>query len=704
MRLYKGICNTLAKVTTLEEKYIVLLLTSLIVIIIFRILKVFGKKIIQKVTTGRKEFVSNQTYQVILNALEILVFILLFDDYIKGLMTLISVISAAMTISLRDFILNFFCGVYIKFKKPFKVEDRIQIEDIKGDVMSISTFSFEILEVSNKEDNGQSTGIVIHYPNSTIVSKPVKNINKGFKYIWNEMTIKVCLDCDLANNKKMILDQYSPLKEKFIEIEVDCLGEDSDVVIKYCDAKNIIYLNSPKKLEEFANELYGKLSLKQSDVLNKAAKDLREYVHDDYELANCVEKGIIYHHGSIPEQVRYFIESLYADVPELGMLIANSTLLEGVNIPATKMFILDPSRGSGYLSASSFKNLIGRVCRFGEIFNEKTGSLDYLMPEIHIIKGKYCRTNFNASSFVKGRKILVEDSDKIVDEINNPLLKNNNSEAEEVKKAEEILENISSTDSIIEEYDNKPKTKVGKLCFENSVSIFNIFEKEIQISEELKQIDKVHSLDTVFAVMDYLFFSKIDKDSGEYNNLKRLREAEAQKFYKMLINWRIIGFTIKDMVSEVVNYWNTLREGSQIVYVGKWGDKTRGGYKKYWTDISQKREYEKVNLAIVRLKEEYDFIDNEIVKYIEILHSLDLIEESFYLKIKYGTDNKEKIALLNCGISNTLTKLLKDKYKNLYEFDFARSTVIFSEKLIPKMIENNENGILISEVKMNSKE
>lgn len=204
MRLYKDICNTLAKVTTLEEKYIVLLLTSLIVIIIFRILKVFGKKIIQKVTTGRKEFVSNQTYQVILNTLEILVFILLFDDYIKGLITLISVISAAMTIALRDFILNFFCGIYIKFKKPFKVEDRIQIEDIKGDVMSISTFSFEILEVSNKEDNGQSTGIVIHYPNSTIVSKPVKNINKGFKYIWNEMTIKVCLDCDLANNKKEI--------------------------------------------------------------------------------------------------------------------------------------------------------------------------------------------------------------------------------------------------------------------------------------------------------------------------------------------------------------------------------------------------------------------------------------------------------------------------------------------------------------------
>ena len=122
MRLYKDICNTLAKVTTLEGKYIVLLLTSLIVIIIFRILKVFGKKIIQKVTTGRKEFVSNQTYQVILNALEILVFILLFDDYIKDLMTLISVISAAMTIALRDFILNFFCMCHLWHVTSFATE------------------------------------------------------------------------------------------------------------------------------------------------------------------------------------------------------------------------------------------------------------------------------------------------------------------------------------------------------------------------------------------------------------------------------------------------------------------------------------------------------------------------------------------------------------------------------------------------------
>ena len=160
------------------------------------------------------------------------------------------------------------------------------------------------------------------------------------------------------------------------------------------------------------------------------------------------------------------------------------------------------------------------------------------------------------------------------------------------------------------------------------------------------------------------------------------------------------------MISNVVRYWNSLEgEKSKEVYVGKWGDKTRGGgHRDYWTDISTKDEYEKINLAIVRLKEEYDFIDNEIIKYIETLYSLELVEESIYLKIKYGTDDRTKITLLNCGISGMLTNLLQRKYSDLFIVDKENSTVSFSKDLVSQMTKNNENGVLISEVKMNVKE
>ena len=232
MNFYKSICEVISDVTTIDKEYVYVIISTLSVLVIFYLLKIIGRKIIQKLTSGRREFVSNHAYQVVLNILEVLILIIIWDEYIKGLMTLISVISAAMTIALRDFILNFFCGIYIKFKKPFKVEDRIQIGDIKGDVMSTSTFSFEILEVSTKEDNGQSTGIVIHYPNSSIISGPVKNINKGFKYIWDEMIVKIEIDCDLANNKKEIykivnsLDTVKNIPRKMKNQIDDVVNED----------------------------------------------------------------------------------------------------------------------------------------------------------------------------------------------------------------------------------------------------------------------------------------------------------------------------------------------------------------------------------------------------------------------------------------------------------------------------------------------
>ena len=202
MNIIKSFCSYLSKVTTIEELYLYLILSTFIVIILFLGFRKIGKIIINKKISGRKEYIISQSYIFVLNVLEVLVLLFIWDDYIKSLMTLISVISAAMTIALREIIMNFFCGLYIKVKKPFKVEDRIQIDDLKGDVMSISALDFEVLEVSTKEENGQSTGIVVTFPNSVVFSKAIKNINKGFKYVWNELTVKVKMDSDLPNNKK----------------------------------------------------------------------------------------------------------------------------------------------------------------------------------------------------------------------------------------------------------------------------------------------------------------------------------------------------------------------------------------------------------------------------------------------------------------------------------------------------------------------
>lgn len=51
---------------------------------------------------------------------------------------------------------------------------------------------------------GQSTGIITHVPNSNIFAYPLRNYNKGFKYIWNEIKINVPLDFDITKAKGVI--------------------------------------------------------------------------------------------------------------------------------------------------------------------------------------------------------------------------------------------------------------------------------------------------------------------------------------------------------------------------------------------------------------------------------------------------------------------------------------------------------------------
>lgn len=200
IKYYKKISS----ITFVDNRYVGLIFSTIFVLIIFYLFKRLVFFFVKKVSNDRKKYMFNNFFTVILNVFKLIILLFIWDDYIKSVITLISFISAAMTIALRDFVLNFFCGIYIKLKKIFKVEDRIQIEDIKGDVVNVSLFNFEILEVSTAEVNGQSTGIIVNFPNSIIMMKPVKNINKGFKYIWSEIKIKIDINSDLSLNKKEI--------------------------------------------------------------------------------------------------------------------------------------------------------------------------------------------------------------------------------------------------------------------------------------------------------------------------------------------------------------------------------------------------------------------------------------------------------------------------------------------------------------------
>lgn len=187
----------------INNRYIILIVLTILTLGIGRLIIHFIKKQLVRINNNRIKYKVLQFVKIVINVSEFLIIYLLWENNIKNVITLISFISAAITLSLKDIIFNLFAGIYIKINKPFKLEDRIEINGNKGDVINIGTFTFEILE-TNEEYGNQSTGVVLTIPNSLIFSHPIKNLNKGFKYIWHEMNVNLSIDADITESKKIL--------------------------------------------------------------------------------------------------------------------------------------------------------------------------------------------------------------------------------------------------------------------------------------------------------------------------------------------------------------------------------------------------------------------------------------------------------------------------------------------------------------------
>lgn len=155
------------------------------------------------------------------------------------------------------------------------------------------------------------------------------------------------------------------------------------------------------------------------------------------------------------------------------------------------------------------------------------------------------------------------------------------------------------------------------------------------------------------------------------------------------------------MIGSFMRHWEELinKKRDTLVYVDRWGDEKREGVRELWTDIRKKNHKERINLAIVRIKEEQDYLDNIIMKYIEVLNDLCLVDEILYLKIKYGTSDKRKVLLVKNGLSLGLSNLIVDKYVKYLVMDYESNSVEYIDGIIEAMTQNEENEVLLYELK-----
>lgn len=124
----------------------------------------------------------------------------------QSIATFLGLVSAGIAIALKDILVNLAGWIFLVWRRPFSVGDRVQIGTHAGDVIDVRLFQFTLNEIGNWVQADQSTGRILHIPNGKVLTEVIANYSEGFEYIWNEIPVTVTMESNWEKAKQLLLD------------------------------------------------------------------------------------------------------------------------------------------------------------------------------------------------------------------------------------------------------------------------------------------------------------------------------------------------------------------------------------------------------------------------------------------------------------------------------------------------------------------
>jgi small-conductance mechanosensitive channel len=124
---------------------------------------------------------------------------LIFASWYTALVSF-GVLSLILGFALQTPITSLIGWIYLLIRQPYRVGDRIQIGDARGDVIDVSYLDTTLWEFGGPYLSTQHpSGRVIKFPNSLVLNQTVYNYSWPlFPYVWNEIKFQVAYDSDLS--------------------------------------------------------------------------------------------------------------------------------------------------------------------------------------------------------------------------------------------------------------------------------------------------------------------------------------------------------------------------------------------------------------------------------------------------------------------------------------------------------------------------
>jgi small-conductance mechanosensitive channel len=203
---------------------------------------------------------------------------LLSANWYTALVSL-GVLSLILGFALQTPITSLIGWVYLLIRQPYKVGDRIQIGDAKGDVIDVSYLDTTLWEFGGPYLSTQHpSGRIIKFPNSLVLNETVYNYSWPlFPYVWNEIKFQVAYNSDLEFITKtmqqvveedlgeQMMDLVKVYRELLLQTPVDELEIKERPVVHFRASENtwleaiVRYLVHPKESGRVKTRLTKKL-------------------------------------------------------------------------------------------------------------------------------------------------------------------------------------------------------------------------------------------------------------------------------------------------------------------------------------------------------------------------------------------------------------------------------------------------------------
>ena len=535
---------------------------------------------------------------------------------------------------------------------------------------------------SNKVKNQNQKGIYLC---------PLVDESNNLKIDNNEIIEKYQVQHNLkCENIFFFKDNKSTLYDKFTNEYLDIKDNINmyDYIITSSKNKNFIFNYSPFRIEKLANELYEKDSFKHITIdteIQAIIDTLKDEVHEEFYINKTIKKGIIYIHAKMPNIIKEYLEFQFNKIESFKYIIANTVILEGINLPIDNLFITS----TDYQQGKDLVNLIGRVNRLNYVFKEK--NLNKLISDIHFISD----IRYQGKHDMKNKINLLRDH-SFEDKLQNPLLSEYNvddlfteSEYEKKekkkKKDKEILKN---TDFLIK--DDTEFTflnKIKKYCIQNNIEDF--YDNIDYVSSFLESKINTYKRDTTFNNFNlidkvyWIFIKQIEPNIIDFE-IERLKYPEARKYYLNYLEV-VQKLPLKNNIMNTYKYFSTKAFSSnpKLFIGGTFGETTKESNKyknqeslrEVYVDLSKYKNNKSklINLAVVKLKIEEDFVSFKLNKLINFLFDFKLITQDEYNLHTYGTTDINLLNLSKIGLNvNIINTLIKDsQFENIGINDYG---------------------------------